>query len=325
MGHLYGCIVGEYIEFALSGMDGEVALVHHLCDIVAVQTGSVDDPRSLKVTLGGMYAVDLAIGNIHTGDLAVQHELDTVLRGVLSQRLHIQELIDLTVTGAVDTAQDLGVQHRLHVQNILRGQDLVVIDAVLEGTLGEGLGGRQLVGVQNGGDGAALHDRHIQIPADGHQHAVGDGTQPVFQRAHGHGGAGGEQAGVGLGGIAAHVIVLVAYSYLQLVFGKLSGDGAANGAGADNQYISFHVLLSPYCRLMADTSIAPVPRKFSSRTSPHLTGTVSVMVRTASAASMILSLGMGAVVRTGSIRLSLPVMRTEEVKVRLGSKHSSMA
>ena len=258
--HLDGRVVAEDVELALARMNAEVALSDHLRDVVAVQPRGVDDPRRLDLALRREDAPHAAAAGLDAGHLAVEQELDAVLGGVLRLGDDHQELVDLRVARAVDAALDRRVQHRLHLQYLLARQELVVPDAVLPGAVEQLRHLRHLVVREDRRDAAAVDDRDVEVAAEDVDHGVRNRADLAFQRPDRHRRAGRGQSAAGLGGVAAHVVVLVADEDLGLELGKLASQRRSDRAGADDENICLvHGEIS--YSVMDATRSVPVPRK----------------------------------------------------------------
>ena len=64
-------------------------------------------------------------------------------------------------------------------------------------------------------------------------------TQFCFQTAGGTVEAGDGDGTVGLGGVAAHILVLFHHNDIDFILGQLTGNRAAYRAGTDHNYICF--------------------------------------------------------------------------------------
>ena len=202
-----------------------------------METGGVDDPRGLDLALRRMDALDAAVLGFNAGHFAVEQEFDAVLRGILRLGHDHEELVDLRVARAVDAALDRGVEHRLHLEDLLAGQELVVPDAVLPGAVDELRDLLHLVVGQDRRDAAAVDDRDVEVAAEDVDHGVRDRADLAFQRPDRHRSARGREAAAGLGGVAADVIVPVADEDAHLELGELARERRADRAGADDENV----------------------------------------------------------------------------------------
>ena len=245
-GGLTALLVQQHV-LAAAGVDREGLVAQHLGDLVGVHARAVDEVAGLHgAAVGG--GKDVALGGLLNGDhLKVQLKLRAVVHGVADggdgQAVGAHD----GTRGSIESAGQVGVEVGLHGEKLLLLHDAQTLHAVCHAAAVDILYLGALV-LKGHHQRAVALVTDTQLGADLLHHL---GAADVHAGLHGAClgvKARVDDGGVGGGGTACHVVLLVHNANSQIIRGQSAGDHTAHNTRADHGNVK-HSVIPLYCFL----------------------------------------------------------------------------